>query len=72
MNRDAVVAARDVRLPDDDHVFEMTEYDRRVWVCAFEWYNKYMDLPRLSMDDGGAFSKVFLSLKKAKQYGSSW
>jgi len=65
---DAIRAAQLVVLPNQEQIFTFTDYDKRVWQKAFDWYNEHMNLPKVDMSNRPAFSKVFGALKKAKEF----
>lgn len=65
---DAIRAAQLVMLPNQEQIFTFTDYDKRVWKKAFDWYNDYMNLPKVDMNSRPAYSKVFNALKTAKDF----
>lgn len=68
LTREAIRAAHSVQLPNNEQIFTMTDYDRQLWGKAFEWYNEYMNLPVVDLSRRENFSKVYLALKKAKEF----
>ena len=68
LTREAIKSAQHIVLPDQGLIFTFTDYDKKIWQKAFDWYNEHMNLPKVDMSNRAAFSKVFGALKKAKDF----
>lgn len=68
LSREAISSAAKVELPNQEQIFTFTDHDKKIWQKAFDWYNEQMNKPKIDMSYKPNFSKVFIALKKAKEF----
>lgn len=68
LSREAINSAQKIELPNQEQIFTFTEHDKKVWQIAFNWYNEHLNKGKADMNIKPDFSKVFLALKKAKEF----
>lgn len=67
ISEEAIQAAKNLTLPDMDIQF-MTEYDRRVWQSAFDWYNKtFSPEYEYKLNCRSCYDKVIRALIQARK-----
>lgn len=64
---ESIKQAKGLTIPDIGDIHFMTEYDRRVWQSAFDWYNKTFSPEfEYKLSCRGCYDKVYRALKDAK------
>lgn len=65
---EAIEAAKRIRLPDITEEFTLTEYDKKIWQEAFDWYNKTLKPEKqYTLTCKHCYSKVYISLRQAQK-----